>query len=147
MANVEVLLGQLGAAVNGRLVDLGGDVYALQVALTPVTKAGVPADAMPVSIAAGAAAPPTTFYHGQKAVTTAGTELAIATTQVLVAGIVYVKALPANTGYVYIGKDPVTSATGYPLLAGEEIVILTDNLADIFVDVSVNGEGVAYIGS
>lgn len=40
MANVVVFLGQLGAAVNGRLVDLGGDVYALQVALTPVTKAG-----------------------------------------------------------------------------------------------------------
>ena len=90
---------------------------------------------------------PATFYFGRKTIATAGTEEAIATTQALAAGIIYIKALPTNTGYVYVGKDPVTSSTGYPLLAGEEIVILTDNLLDVFVDVSVNGEGVAYLGS
>lgn len=87
-----------------------------------------------------------TFYHGQKTVTTAGTELVLASSQALQSGVT-IKALHANTGMVYVGKDPVTSSTGFVLDAGESIFVEVDNLADIYIDVSVNGEGVSYIGS
>jgi len=99
------------------------------------------------TVTVGAVTPPTTLFHGRKTITTAGTEEAIASSQALAAGIVYVKALYGNTGYVYVGKTGVSSADGYVLLAGEEVVICTDNLIDVFVDVSVNGEGVTYLGS
>lgn len=90
---------------------------------------------------------PTTFYHGQKTVTTAGTEVALAPSQPLMEGIITIKALHANTGWIYIGKDPVTSSTGFVLDAGERITLTTDNVADVFIDSSVNGEGVSWIAS
>lgn len=131
----------LSDPVTKDLIQMGTTNYAEHVAATLTTSAGVPMDTLP------SVTPPTTFYFGRLAVTTAGTELVLATAQALTAGVVFIKALHTNTGYAYVGKNPVTSSTGYPLLAGEEVVILTDNLADIFVDVSVNGEGVAYLGS
>lgn len=91
--------------------------------------------------------PPTTFYHGQTNVTTAGTEVALAASQVLVEGIVTVKAKHANTGDIFVGKNPVTLSTGFVLDAGEQITLTVDNIADIFIDSSVNGEGVSYIAS
>lgn len=89
---------------------------------------------------------PATFYYGQKTVTTAGTELVLASTQVLLSGVT-VKALHGNTGWIYVGKSGVSSADGFVLDAGESVFIETDNLADVFIDSSVNGEGVSYIGS
>lgn len=99
------------------------------------------ANGIPIAIAA-----PTTFYHGQKTVTTPGTELVLASSQALVSGVT-VKALPTNTGLIYVGKNPVTLTTGFILEAGEQIFVETDNLADVFVDCSVGGEGVCFIGS
>lgn len=91
--------------------------------------------------------PAATFYHGQKTVTTAGTEVALGSTQALTEGIVTVKALHGNTGWIYVGKNPVTSSTGYVLDAGEQITLTVDDIADVFVDSSVNGEGVSWIAS
>lgn len=91
--------------------------------------------------------PPSTFYHGQTTVTTAGTEVALASSQALVVGQITIKALHGNTGWIYVGKNPVTSSTGFVLDAGESTVIMTDNLADVFIDCSVNGEGVSYHAS
>lgn len=88
---------------------------------------------------------PLTFYHGQKSVTTAGTEIALAAAQSI--HHVTVKAHHANTGFIYVGKNPVTSATGYVLDAGEQVFIEVDDLADVFIDSSVNGEGVSFIAS
>lgn len=88
------------------------------------------------------------WWHGQKTVATAGTELALASTQALFVGMVTIKALHANTGWVYVGKNPVTLTTGYVLDAGEVLTLANvANLADIYIDVSVNGEGVSYIAS
>lgn len=89
---------------------------------------------------------PGTFYMGQKTVSSAGTEEALAGSQALLSGVT-VKALHGNTGWVYVGTNPVTSSTGFVLDAGEQIFIEVDNLADVYIDVSVNGEGVSYIGS
>lgn len=96
--------------------------------------------------AAADLATPATFYHGQKTVTTAGTEVALASSQALVSGVT-VKALHANTGWIYVGTNPVTSSTGFVLDAGEQIFIEISNLATVYIDSSVNGEGVSYSGS
>jgi hypothetical protein len=84
---------------------------------------------------------------GQKTVTTAGVAEALGTLQV--SAPLMVKALDTNTGKIYIGNDgagDVTDANGLVLLANE--VVLFDwvgNLASIFLDASVNGEGVAWL--
>lgn len=88
---------------------------------------------------------PTGVVHGQKTVTTGGTEEALGSSTALTSGVT-VKALHGNTGMVYVGANPVTSSTGFVLDAGESIFIETDNLADIYIDVDTNGEGVSYIG-
>lgn len=89
---------------------------------------------------------PTTIYHGQKTVTTAGTEVALAASQALLSGV-RIKALAANTGIIYVGANPVTSTTGFALAAGEEVFVEVANLATVYIDSSVNGEGVSYIAS
>ena len=80
-------------------------------------------------------------------VTTAGAALALGAQQVNAA--LMVKALPANTGTIYIGNDgasDVSSANGLPLAAGEVAIFdLVSNLSAIYVDSSVNGEGVAWL--
>jgi hypothetical protein len=84
---------------------------------------------------------------GQKAVATAGTA------ERLHAGLdvhrpVVIKALPTNTGTMYVGQvdGDVASTNGMPLLAGEYQVFLDiSNLNEIWVDASVNGEKVAWL--
>ena len=83
---------------------------------------------------------------GQTTVTTAGTEVPLNADQPCNA--VIIKALPANTGVMYIGNNSsnaITSTTGYPLSANEYVVIETKNLNSWYVDATVNGEGVAWI--
>ncbi len=84
---------------------------------------------------------------GQTAVTTAGTAVALGSQQI--AGPILVKALTANTGLVYVGNDgasDVTSANGYPLAAGDQVIFdHVANLSNVYVDSAVNGEGVAWI--
>lgn len=89
---------------------------------------------------------PATFYHGQKTVTTAGTEVVLAASQVLVSGVT-VKAMSTNTGKIYVGGNPVTSATGFELSVGESVFIATDNLADVWIDSSINAQSVSYLAS
>lgn len=89
---------------------------------------------------------PAAIYHGQKVVATAGTEVALATTQAILSGVT-IKALHANTGYIYVGKNPVTNGTGFVLDAGEQIFVEVADLATVYIDSSVNGEGVSYIAS
>ena len=84
---------------------------------------------------------------GQKTVTTAGTAVALGTLQTDDA--VYIKALDSNTGVVAVGNDgadDVTVSNGIRLLAGEGVILNhVDNLAAIYVDSAVNGEGVSWI--
>lgn len=89
---------------------------------------------------------PTAIYHGQKTVTSAGTEEALAASQAILSGV-RIKALAGNTNNVYVGANPVTSSTGFVLDAGEEVFIEVANLATVFIDVDTNGEGVSYIAS
>lgn len=84
---------------------------------------------------------------GQKVVTTAGTAVTLGTLQVDEA--IYIKALDTNTGVVAVGNDgadDVTVSNGLRLLAGEGVILNhVDNLAAIYVDSAVNGEGVSWI--
>ena len=87
------------------------------------------------------------IISGQKTVTTAGTEVALGSQ--VINGAIMVKALPSNTGYIYLGKvadGTVSSSTGLMLSAGDVIVFdWVGNLSNIMVDSSVNGEGVSWI--
>ena len=84
---------------------------------------------------------------GQKAVTTAGTAEALGSQQIN--GPLMVKALPANTGSIYVGNDgagDVSSANGLVLAAGDVIIFdWVGNLGSIIIDSSVDGEGVAWL--
>lgn len=88
----------------------------------------------------------------EKTVTTAGTEVPLVTSA-LYAVSVYIEAKVGNTGYIYVGDSSVTSTLHTTRLSagagfsfgssgdgrgiGGEI-----NIASIYIDSSVNGEGV-----
>jgi hypothetical protein len=87
-----------------------------------------------------------TLVSGDKTVTAAGTAEALATTQ-RVRSVTLV-AKDNNTGRVFVGGADVASSTNRGLLAGDVLTHSTAsgwlNLADIYVDASVSGEGVDY---
>ena len=88
--------------------------------------------------------PITIILNGQKAVATAGTDEALASSTT--SKWVIVKAFYSNTGYIYVGASGVTSANGYVLEAGEAIGLDIDNLNKVYINSSVSGEKVSYIG-
>jgi hypothetical protein len=85
---------------------------------------------------------------GQKVVTTAGTAVILAATQV-VNGPVMVKALDTNTGVIAIGNDganDVTVSNGLRLLPGEGVVLeFVGDLVTLYIDSAVSGEGVSWL--
>ena len=84
---------------------------------------------------------------GQTTVTTAGTAVHVGTQDV--ACPLMIKALDTNTGVVAIGNDganDVTLSNGLRLEAGDVIVFeYVGNLASIWLDSGVNGEGISWI--
>jgi hypothetical protein len=84
---------------------------------------------------------------GQKIVTAAGSAEALGDQPIH--GSLTVKALAANTGLIFIGNDgnnDVDGGSGFQLAAGDQITFeFTGNLADLFIDSAVNGEGVCWI--
>jgi hypothetical protein len=84
--------------------------------------------------------------HGVTTVTTAGTDVALAGSTA--AKWVTIQSQTDNTGWIAVGATGVdaTEATGNGVLldAGESVTLPIDNLADIFIDSTVNGEGVRY---
>jgi len=84
---------------------------------------------------------------GQNTVTTAGTAEALGD-QIINAPLM-IKALDTNTGVVAIGNDganDVTTSNGLRLSAGDSIVFeFIGNLANLYVDSAVSGEGVAWL--
>lgn len=84
--------------------------------------------------------------HGVKTVTTAGTDVALATSTV--AKRVTIQSQTDNTGLIAVGASGVdateATGTGFILYPGDGIELDIDNLADIYIDSTVNGEGVRY---
>lgn len=88
----------------------------------------------------------TAIYTGSKTVTTAGTQVPLTSTSTGIHTVV-VKAKSANTGVIYIGNSDVDSSSGLPLAAGEALTITINNLNKVYIDASVNGEGVNYFAT
>ena len=84
---------------------------------------------------------------GQKTIATAGTALALGSQVINVP--LMIKALDTNTGIVAVGNDgagDVTVSNGMRLAASDAIIMeFVGDLANIFVDSAVNGEGVAWL--
>lgn len=87
-----------------------------------------------------------------KAVTTAGTAVQLEATGIRCSAII-IQALPANTGYIYVGDSTVASTNGFALGAEDSLMIGGANrrggddefiASDIYIDSSVNGEGVTW---
>ena len=56
-----------------------------------------------------------------------------------------IMAAIANTGIIYVGGSGVTAATGIGLYAGDVYSVDIDNVNDVYVVASVNGEDVQYV--
>lgn len=84
--------------------------------------------------------------HGVKTVTTAGTDVALATSAS--ARWVIIQAQTDNTGVIAVGEAgvdaTVATGTGVALAAGESISLPADDLAGIYIDATVSGDGVRY---
>ena len=87
-----------------------------------------------------------TVYNGQTYVTTAGTQGALASSQAITHSVT-IMAQASNSGNIFIGNSSVSSTNGYILDAGDTIELQIANLATVYVDSSVNGEGVHYIAT
>jgi hypothetical protein len=90
---------------------------------------------------------PSTLRFGKVLVTTAGTEVPLSGSPVTLYNGVTVRALSTNTQKIYIGSNPVSSTDGFQLSAGQEAVIIIDNLNKVYIDADVSGEGITFIGS
>lgn len=87
--------------------------------------------------------------HGQKSIGTSAAFL-VTNTATRCAKGVQIKAASGNAGVVYIGKSDVTANTatatdGYPLSAGEEVFVPTDDAADVFAIASEASQGVFFL--
>ena len=82
---------------------------------------------------------------GQITVTTAGTAVQGSD----VPGTMFsLKAHPDNTDTVWVGEDgagDVSSANGYPLDAGESVVLQVADLNHLWFDADVNGEKICWL--
>lgn len=84
--------------------------------------------------------------NGRKTVTTVGAALALASATR--ANWVVITAETDNTGIITVGSSTVVGALatrqGVPLSAGESVSLIVADLADVFLDTTVNGDGVTF---
>lgn len=137
-AKVNIIVGQAGIA-GGTGVD-GATVPRVSLA----TNVGLPAG----TAALGKVGHDTTgIVSAVKAVTSAGTAEALAGSTAC--KWVTIQAQTDNTGVIAVGDSGVvtTVSTGDGILleAGDTISIPIDNLADVFIDASVSGDGVRFM--
>lgn len=89
---------------------------------------------------------PSGIEHGVKTVTTAGTDVALATTTTCKK--VDIQAQTDNTGIIAVGGSGVdateATGTGIILYPGDTYSLEINDLASVFIDSSVDGEGVRF---
>jgi hypothetical protein len=87
-----------------------------------------------------------TVGDGRKTVTTSGTAEALSTSTSI--REVTVTAELNNTGTITVGGatvvDTVATRRGSPLYPGDSVTIASDDLAEVFIDAEINGDGVTY---
>ena len=127
-------MSQITDGTNEAIVKAGNTFAVADVAL------GV-ADAN-VLTALSAVAIPTTIVGGTKDVTTAGTREALGASTTIKS--VTIRAKAANGGNIYVGGVTVDSANGIALAANDSVELDIANLATVYVDSSIDGEGVGF---
>lgn len=80
--------------------------------------------------------------NGKVTVTTGGTRVQLGTAACKAVAII---ALSTNTGIIYLGNSAVTNGNGLQLTAGQPVSLAVTSLGAIWIDCSVNGDGVTYI--
>lgn len=100
------------------------------------------ANPLPTYVAQGAIA------DNRKVVTTAGTAVALSATSIA-CKVAYIQAEADNTGVIVLGGSTVIASQatrrGIVLNAGDSIAIEIDDLAKIYLDSTVNGDGVTFV--
>ncbi len=86
---------------------------------------------------------PSSIGNGSKVVETAGTAVPLAASTAC--RKVIITAKQANAGVIWVGGVDIESGVGKPLVPLQDIEILVDDLAKIYIDASQNGDGVTYI--
>jgi hypothetical protein len=88
------------------------------------------------------------FITGQKNVTTAGTPEQLPSVSVPDGFKVIIMAKPGNTGDIYLGNSATILSASQrfdKLEAGDSVPLQVTNTNLIWIDSSVNGEGICYI--
>jgi len=100
----------------------------------------------PIHVSTGGAVA-TSIGDGRKTVSSSGTAEALAASTTVKE--VTLSAELNNTGTITVGGSTVVDATatrrGNPLYPGDSVTIPTDNLAEVYIDAEVNGDGVTYL--
>ena len=92
----------------------------------------------------GASNSPTLFVS-EKTVTTAGTAVALASSQRVRSVTIVAKS--GNAGQIYVGGSDVDNATNDGLAPGDALEVPVDSwldLSEIYIDTDNNGEGVDF---
>jgi hypothetical protein len=93
-------------------------------------------------------ASPTTLASGRQTVTTGGTAVALATTSAPALQL-EITAETDNTGLIVVGDSTVVAALatrkGTPLNAGDTLTLYGVDLKDVYLDATVNTDGVTYL--
>lgn len=88
----------------------------------------------------------TGIADNRKVVTTAGTRVTLAASTACKQ--IIITAETDNTGIVVVGGSTVVAALatrqGVPLYAGDSVTLEIDNLADVYLDSTVSGDGVTF---
>lgn len=102
-------------------------------------------DVVNVDKAAESLANKDVIKFGQKTVTTAGTREQMPAQAIPKGYVVLIKALDGNTGLIYIGDVTVDSSNGYELTKNGIVTLQLTDLDKLYIDSSIDGEGVSWI--
>ncbi len=112
----------------------------------PLTDAQLRATPVPISGSVTVASSITGILTGRTVVTTAGTRVVLASSTVC--KYVIITAETDNTGTIVVGGTSVVAALatrqGTPLFASQSVGFEIDDLSDVNLDSTVNGDGVTY---
>lgn len=145
-ANNFLLTSEINSAnINTNITAISGNAMNLNGVLTDTNYSNTLRSANGLKVDVQSIAQPTGGTSGRVAAPlTPATQMGASTLQ---SGI-HFKSDLGNSGVVFVGfNNQVTSQIGFPLYAGDQIFIETDNLNKMFVASTVSGSTVYFIGT